>query len=284
MKLILGTVQFGLDYGINNRSGKPKKEQVHEIFDIAYSKGISILDTAEAYGNIHEIIGEYHRSRNFKFEINTKFTASDVSIDDQVNAILTSLHIDKINTLYYHSFKDFTDHPGLLKEISVLSDKGIIKYIGLSVYSNEEFAQAIACKEINVIQVPFNLLDNFNQRGQLLKEAKAAGKTIHVRSVFLQGLFFMPLDSLPLKLKPLEPQLTAIQELAKRSDLSMEHLCLAYAEGVNEIDHIIIGIDNSQQLIRNIDSCEQALDTALIKEINAIDIEETALLYPQNWN
>ena len=74
-KIILGTVQFGLDYGINNKEGRPTYETIKEILDLAHTKKIIFLDTAEAYGNSHEIIGEYHANSNNKFKVTTKFSS-----------------------------------------------------------------------------------------------------------------------------------------------------------------------------------------------------------------
>ena len=59
-KLILGTVQMGLPYGINNSTGKVSLEDSLEILDYAFENGIKTLDTAEAYGNAHEVIGIFH--------------------------------------------------------------------------------------------------------------------------------------------------------------------------------------------------------------------------------
>ena len=72
-KLILGTVQFGLNYGINNSKGKPSQEEVKKVLDFASDKGINNLDTAESYGDSYEVIGNYHKSSRSKFKIHTKF-------------------------------------------------------------------------------------------------------------------------------------------------------------------------------------------------------------------
>ncbi len=49
-KISLGTVQFGMDYGIANVRGKVDKEEVFKIMDLASSKKIGFLDTAYSYG------------------------------------------------------------------------------------------------------------------------------------------------------------------------------------------------------------------------------------------
>ena len=55
-KLVLGTVQLGMDYGINNSSGKPDQREAVSLLAAAYSKGIKYLDTAEAYGTAQQVI------------------------------------------------------------------------------------------------------------------------------------------------------------------------------------------------------------------------------------
>jgi aryl-alcohol dehydrogenase-like predicted oxidoreductase len=88
-RLILGTVQFGLDYGINNAQGKPHQEEVNNILNSAWQQGIRTLDTAYAYGNAEELIGQFHHRQNQRFQINTKFTSDQPgTIDSQVTESL----------------------------------------------------------------------------------------------------------------------------------------------------------------------------------------------------
>ena len=99
-KLILGTVQFGLDYGINNKLGKVPDQEVREILDQAYQRGVRILDTAEAYGDSQERIGMYHRSSSNRFEIVTKFQSAreldiSFSIKKRVLRDIETLGVEK---------------------------------------------------------------------------------------------------------------------------------------------------------------------------------------------
>ena len=68
-KLILGTVQFGLNYGINNTIGKMSEDKVFELLETAYDLGIRTLDTAEAYGNAHSVISNFHKQSKKRFNI-----------------------------------------------------------------------------------------------------------------------------------------------------------------------------------------------------------------------
>lgn len=283
MNIILGTVQFGLDYGINNRVGKPSLEQVFEMLDYASLQGVKILDTAEAYGNAAELLGEYNKSNPGVFLINSKFKKGNFSIREQLNHSLDSLYIQKLNTYFFHSFQDFKKYPELLHELVELKkEKRIIK-IGLSVYDNEEFKTSIENTAIDVIQIPFNLLDNFALRGELLQQAEAIGKEIQIRSVFLQGLFFKRLNEMPSQLSKLIPYLQKVNEIANLNNLTIEQLALQYAYSQPEIDHVIIGIDNIEQLKRNLAFTQETLPESITQSINKILVKEIELLYPKNW-
>lgn len=283
-KLILGTVQFGLNYGINNSSGKPALREVFKMLELAAKNGIEILDTADAYGNASELLGEFNKVHPGVYKINTKFKVGQQSIADQLLRSLLQLRVDSINTYFFHSYGDFLNNPELLTELGLLKEKGLIQKTGVSVYGNDEFEMALNNPGFNVIQFPFNLLDNRFQRGSLMKLAKKNGKELQIRSVFLQGLFFKPTDTIPEKLFPLKPYLKTVSDLAIEYSVSMENLALMYAFSQPEVDHVIIGVDNQVQLQKNLDALQLHIPEELIEIINKIAVRETGLLYPKNWN
>lgn len=283
-KLILGTVQFGLDYGINNPAGKPTKEQVFQIFEAAAKAGISVLDTADVYGNASELIGEFFASSSTRFKINTKFKVEEgKTITEQLQHSLGLLNTNTVNVYFYHRFDEMLEFPETLVELGKLKSQNLIKKIGVSVYGNDEFEIAVNTPEIDAIQLPFNLLDNYSQRGELLKQAKQKGKEIQVRSVFLQGLFFKELNNYPEYLSPLKPYMQTIQQIGAANNTSMEALALSYALLQPEIENVLIGVDTLEQLNTNLSHANTTLSAESISRINAIKVAETKLLYPKNW-
>lgn len=283
-KVILGTAQFGLEYGINNISGKPNIDEVFRIIKYAASHGINLLDTADAYGDASEALGKFNTIYPDKFLINTKFKSSNLSISEQLNISLKKLQTNRINVYFFHNFNDFIGLPSVLKEVLALKEDGKISKVGLSVYDNNEFRKAIDSDFIDVIQFPFNLLDNRLQRGELMELAKTRGKELQARSVFLQGLFFKSHDNIPSALTPLKPYLKQIKLLSEQHYLEIGKLSLLYALQQPEIDHIIIGIDNMLQLKYNLEIAGTKLDEEIIDNINRIEVKEVDLLYPKNWN
>lgn len=283
-KLILGTVQFGLNYGINNKEGKVSEEEVNNILRLAAKSGIKILDTAYFYGNAMERIGNFHRNSDILFDVNTKFKIDPVvTISEQMTESLTCLAIASVETYFYHSFSDYANNLGILDELEELREKSYFKKIGVSIYNNDEMLKCINDDQVDVIQLPFNLFDNNNLRGELIRAAKKRGKEIQVRSVFLQGLFFMNIADLPSKLSSLVPHLTEIQRIATELNISIAELALAYVKKQPYIDGIIIGVDSAMQLVNNFLATDFEMDDYCYNLVNAIKVKETALLNPQNW-
>lgn len=282
-KLILGTVQFGLDYGINNKSGKPSVSDAFKMLDFAKQNDIKTIDTADSYGTASKIIGDYLKNNPDSFWVNTKFKKSNIKIKKQLYNSLKDLNIDRVNTYFYHSFNDFLLHPELLGELKELKNAGLINKIGISVYDNEELKEAIVSETIDTIQLPFNLLDNYTQRGKLLKHAKLKGKEIQARSVFLQGLFFISPNELPPKLFPLKKYLKNIFDITSSEQITIEELAVQYAINQSFIDYIVIGVDNLEQLEKNLNIAKTNLRTETIHTIDSINVTEIELLYPKNW-
>ncbi len=284
-KLILGTVQLGTSYGINNHSGKPSRDHSLKILSAAQEHGIQFLDTANAYGDSQLLIKEFHSSHPpFKILSKFKFTNDNQDIRWHLDATLSQLGCEKLDTYSFHSFKDYaavTDHSLLLN----LKKEGIVENWGISIYSNAEFEAALSFDIIDVIQIPFNLLDNFNKRGELMKKAKSLGKKIHVRSVFLQGLFFKSFTEFPTFLEPLIPDIQNLHAIALRKDLSLHDLALLYPFGISEIDGILIGVDTLTQLLQNVNTLKNKEPSdSLIADVNAINCNRDLLLNPSNWS
>ena len=284
-KIVLGTVQFGLNYGINNNSGKLSEDEIFVLLDNAWENGIRYLDTADSYGNAIEIIGKYHHKTKNRFKVLTKFKIESLKqpIFEKVSNAIKILGIEKLHCYSYHSFNDYIIYPEIINELISLKSNGIIEKIGISIYSNEEFLRVIESKEIEVIQVPYNILDNDNLRGQLIRNAKKRGKEIHSRSVFLQGLFFMNHDHLPEKLRPLNKYLKLLNEFAIAEGLSISAIALNYVINNPLIDSILVGVDNVNQLLQNLSLIDATYYDSINSFAATISVKEISLLNPVNW-
>lgn len=285
-KLILGTAQFGLKYGINNSSGKPQEVEVLGLLKAAYNSGINVLDTAESYGNAHQLIGKYHQKcDNYKFKVITKFPHQirHNLIRSKVIDYLDTMYVNYLDVIMFHSFDSFRSNRRALEILQDLKSDGLIGQIGVSVYTNAQLEKLVNEDLITVIQLPFNLLDNLSVRGDLITRLKGKGKIIHTRSAFLQGLFFKNIDDNLSIVKALKPYLKTLNEITKRKGCSMEELALSYCIKQNNIDNVIIGVDSISQLNANIKAADYEVNEEVLKWINNIDVENSDLLNPSLW-
>lgn len=285
MKLVLGTVQFGLDYGINNSKGKPHQDEVFKVLNRAYELGIDELDTADAYGNSVEVLAAYRSNYpNTKFKIMSKFICEkNCEITAAFEISCKRLEIEKLDGYYFHRFEDFKSFNNF-DGVNQLKSQGKLGKLCVSLYSLEDLELAVNSPHVDLIQLPFNVFDRSREKIALLKKAKEQGKQIYVRSAFLQGLFFKDPDQLPPKLVPLRESLIKLKSLSTSYQISIEEICLKFLDEQSFIDKIVIGVDSSAQLESNIHSLNKKLPQELLTEIINIPVLHPELLNPVNWN
>ncbi len=274
-KLVLGTVQFGLQYGVNS-AGRPSEKVVKNILEEAAKGGITTLDTSSAYGNSEQILGEcVTHSENFK--IVSKYPKSETSVGEMFNCSLNRLRVNHLYGYLLHHFEVYKNNPKIWEDFVALKESGKVQKIGFSLYSPEELEPIL--KEgspFDLIQIPFNIFDR--KFLPYMKELHENGVEIHVRSTFLQGLFFKDRNALPEKLQPLKKYLLQLDDFSKETGLSISEITLNYNQQNPYIDGVLIGVDNVAQLQTNL---------ASIKEVPIdfeIEIKEQDLLNPVNWN
>jgi aryl-alcohol dehydrogenase-like predicted oxidoreductase len=284
-KLILGTVQFGLDYGINNSNGKMSEIDVFRILDFAHDNGIVYLDTAAAYGNAEDRIGRYLASKeNRSFKIITKFDLKQNPTPiESLESSLYRLNCDKVNTVMFHSFEDFNkSKPNDIKALLKLKGKKFDR-LGISVYTNAEIKKICDSNFFDVVQLPYNLLDNNNLRGEHLALLQEKNIEVHTRSVFLQGLFFMNPSEIKGKLSPLSKYIEQINQIASKNSLDLAALALGYSLSNNKIDGVLIGVDSLIQFEHNINLLSEKIKDNVFNEIDVIQVNELELLNPATW-
>ena len=274
-KLVLGTVQFGLQYGVNS-AGRPSEEAVKGILSEATKGGITTLDTSSAYGNSEEILGECIIPGE-GFKIVSKYPKGETPVAEMFNGSLKRLKVEKLYGYLLHHFELYKNNPKIWDEFIALKESGRVQKIGFSLYAPEELQFILDHKSpFDLIQVPFNIFDK--KFLPYMKELHDKGVEIHVRSTFLQGLFFKDRNALPEKLKPMKKYLLQLDEFSKQSGLSISEIALNYNLPNPYIDGVLIGVDNVEQLKTNLSSVKE---TSVDIEI---EVKEQELLNPVNWN
>jgi len=286
-KLVLGTVQLGLRYGINNLKGLVTNQESYDILSIANDNGIKTLDTAADYGDSEIKIGNFISKQNKKsFEIITKFSKKEgVGWKKSLNNSLKKMNVPNVDIIMFHSFEAYINAKNNNEIDSILKFKGsLFNKLGVSVYTNDELKMLKTDENIEVIQSPFNILDNENIRGHILKALKDDGKIVHTRSAFLQGLFFMEHSQIPRKLMDLISPLKEINNIAEQNDFCVGHLALQYVLSKDYIDGVLIGIESIDQLQKNIQWAKTNIPFGVLEKIDKkIHIQNSALLNPSLW-
>jgi len=281
-KIILGTAQLGFKYGINNEQ-QVKKDESFRILQYAHDNGIEYLDTAPVYGNSHSIIGEFQKSyKKRPFKIITKLPANTdyKNIINKVIEYKNQLKVETIDILLFHSISTYLKIKDCKDILSELINNKIVDKLGISIYEDSEVNFFIDDPLIRVVQLPFNLLDNYSLRGKTLQRLKNNNKTIHTRSTFLQGLFF---NEKILKNKELKININILNDIALKNKISVQCLALSYCLSQNEIDNVVIGVDSLDHLQNNIENSKTVINYESFKKINEIEIYDKDLINPSLW-
>lgn len=284
MKIALGSAQFGLNYGINNKNGKITDTEISKIFSYAKSVNINTIDTAQSYGNAEKVIGEHILETDFKIITKIVFNEAE-NINSLIIKSLNNLKINKLYGLLFHDFKDYLKNPALLDEIKRQKDKGKLTKYGFSLYYPEQLERLFEDGILfDLVQVPYNVADRRFEK--YFRELKEKNIEIHVRSIFLQGLFFINPNKLNKDLEPFGDFIITLNNISSKLNLGIENILINYVYRNALIDKMIIGIDNVKQLRANISELRAPITKDdylyLCETIDNVFIPEK-LLIPSNW-
>jgi len=285
-RLALGTVQFGLPYGIANQDGQVTRAEANDMLQLARARGIDTLDTAIAYGDSEVCLGEIGTQG---FNLVTKLPAIPESCSDaagwvreQVAASLARLGVSEVDGLLLHRPGQLLGQDGetLFRAMSELKEEGVVRKIGVSIYSPAELDALIPKYRFDLVQAPFSLVDRRLFNSGWLHRLNQEGIEIHTRSAFLQGLLLMPEASVPNKFAPWAQLLDSWHRWLSSNSLTAAQACLAYPLSFPEVDRIVIGSDSVAQLEQTVEAASQKY----LGDLPDISCEDENLINPANWS
>jgi aryl-alcohol dehydrogenase-like predicted oxidoreductase len=285
LKLVLGTAQFGSCYGVSNTSGQITNNEAKDILEYADNAGITMLDTAIAYGESEQRLGEIGVKN---WQIVSKLpgiprSCVDVSawIFESLTISLKRLNVEKLYGFLLHCPQDLLEKDGeqLYDTLLSLKQKGCIQKIGISIYEPAELDALCSRYQFDIVQAPFNILDSRMFDSGWLARLKKLGAEVHVRSVFLQGLLLMPKNEREHRFSRWSSTWSCFEEWLSESKLNSVQACLRYALSFPEIDKVIVGIDTLNQLK---EICEAA-DGPSPQVPKKLCINDIDLLNPARW-
>lgn len=286
--LVLGTVQFGLDYGVANTTGKPSQATVNRMLAIAFEAGVNALDTASMYNQAETVLGRAlgelgMRDRIFICSKARPHAAMAATPEEQITAAversLRVLGVERIGLYLLHGYQALP-YVGALHRKREAGDVGAV---GVSVYSVEEALGAIATPGIDAIQHPVSVLDQRFLRAGVLERAAEAGVAIFARSVYLQGVVTMAIPDLPEPIAELGTILTRLRDLT--GDLTIEELALRYVASLSGVTGVVVGMETHEQMERNLAAVLAGpLDGRLLEAVaDAVPALPDEIINPGLW-
>ena len=297
MELCLGTVQFGMDYGISGQK-QPSVEQAVEMLDYAVQNGINTIDTANAYGTAEDVVGAFLRKKTVpreslwiisKFRPNllddVKENAYYAVMKENLTNTLERLGVDYLDTYLLHSAR-YVYNDAIIATLNRFKQEGYTRKVGVSVYEVDEAQKCIERENIDFMQLPYSVFDQRMKAGGVFDLAKKQGNTtqIHSRSAFIQGLILMEENEVPDFLAKARPIVRKISEMCRKYEISRISLAMNYVKQEESISHLVFGVDNIEQLKENIEIFQEDIDRNVIREISRefSDIEADIVM-PSLW-
>lgn len=285
-RLALGTVQFGLPYGIANQSGQVSRLEAQAMLHMATASGINILDTAIAYGESETCLGEIGTQ---DYRLVTKLPpvpaeCSDVNdwVEEQISASFKRLGVMAVYGLLLHRADQLLGANGnaIYQAMQGLKNSGRVKKVGISIYAPGELDAIIKLFQLDLVQAPFNLIDRRLLTTGWLHRLKAEGVEIHTRSALLQGLLLMPISAIPNKFNQWRELLTRWHQWLALNNITPVKGCISFALSHPEIDHVIVGADNVVHLKQIIDAAASRNEAVIFPDLSCDDLN---LIDPSRW-
>ena len=284
-RFAIGTVQFGVPYGIANQTGQVSRNEVAEILDCARAAGLDTLDTAIAYGESEQRLGEIGVGQ---WHVITKLPAFPESCTDvhawvqkSVFGSLERLRAPKLYGLLMHCPQQLLGPQGnvLYRALVAIKDQGKVEKIGVSIYDPTDLDALCSQYQFDVVQTPFNIIDRRLATSGWLERLHQAGTEIHIRSVFLQGLLLMKEVNLPTTFNRWRPLWQHWQCWLDEQALTPLQACLGFVLAHPQIDRVVVGVDSLMQLKGILSN----VGTRFVKPPTNLMSEDMNLINPSRW-
>jgi len=293
-RLMLGTVQFGLSYGIANTTGKPSYETVRGILATAFEGGVNCFDTAANYGVSEEVLGKALRELGIgqRVIVITKIVhmakdysslrAVDEVVEESVVSSLKRLKLERLPICLFHAEENFRYYESLLK----LKDKGLVQYIGSSTMTVEATKGIVTSGYADAVQIPTNVLDQRFIKAGIFAETKKRNVALFVRSIYLQGLLLMPEEQILRELEEVIPVRRKLSSLAAEAGMNMAELAVRYVLGLDGMTCTLVGVETISQMEQNIAFFARGpLEPDLMAAVTSVVPElSDKILVPHKWS
>ena len=285
MKIALGTAQFGFNYGITNSSGKISLKDGKKILDFAKKSGMNTIDTAMNYGNCEQQLGKLGVKNWFIISKlpPTPNNCENISswISSKIDFSLNCLKVDHLGGLLLHRPDQLLKKNGRIIYDSLLNlkKKGKVSKIGISIYNPSDLNKINSQFKFDIVQVPFNIFDRRLLYTGWLERLKNDGVEIHVRSALLQGLLISSIKKTPFGFERWEFLWDSWRNWVNEKKLNPIEAALGHVLSYKDIDQVIVGVDNINQLSEII----SLKNSDHLRAPDYISTSDVKLLDPFQW-
>jgi len=282
-KLVLGTVNFGMDYGYMRSNSQLDKASAFEIIERALAEDICYFDTAQEYGQSEEVLGSFIGSKKAAhLNVITKILAAK-SDGDQVCESLKRLNIQQIYAVLFHDFKDYLKYPKTLRGLQESQRKGRLEKIGFSLYFPSDLEQLLSSNiPFEIIQIPYSIFDR--RFAPYFSELKARNVEIHVRSIFLNGLFFQDPKKLSDHFNGVKGSLEELRSLSQELEIPISSVCLNFVHQHELVDRLVVGVRTIRELVMNVGALSLSSQLVSHKEtLKGFACNDHTILHPHEW-
>ena len=278
----LGTAQFGMNYGVANTTGRTSDNEAFKILNYAKKLKINTLDTAKAYGESEDVLGKYFLNANEKeWDVITKVSSNYGDVINQIEQ--SHKKITKYpSAVLAHSKKDYLNEEFLNQLIS-LKEKKNTKMIGISIYDHKDIEEALSFYKPDIIQIPLSILDTRLFRDGTLFDLISNDITIHVRSVFLQGLFYLSDLEIKKKFPDVYDAISQLKIIANKAGITISELSLLWVSSLDFNGKIIIGVNSLEQLKKHGKTLQKKVNNEIFEEALSIKYKNINVLNPSLW-
>lgn len=281
-QLVLGTAQFGAEYGAMNTVGRLSDDGVSEVCAAAVRGGVGVFDTSPYYGDAQSRLGRAFSGAS-KPRYSSKFglDSADPDLSTMLRQTLADLQVSALEALLFHRVEDLRDPraSAACEALRSMRERGVVAQVGASVYDASDLEAALELMpDLDIVQVPGNVLDRRLLDHPRLIDFHRRGGTVHVRSAYLQGVLLAPAAGVPEKLSGLRPALAAIRTAASAHDVTLIELLLGFLKHHPVVDAVVVGALSAREMQQTI----MAWNEAAALDLDVPQVPD-ALLDPRKW-
>lgn len=279
MELALGTVQFGMPYGIAGSGAAVPQQEAAAILQCAAEAGVRWLDTASAYGDaesrLRSLMGRH------AFQVVSKLRPAPGDLQGAALTQWVGEELDRsrerlgesLRAVLFHRAEDLLGEQGrILWDAAARFAQGAQCALGVSCYDPAVLAKLCTLYPIQLAQLPGNALDQ-----RIARQPPAV--PLHLRSAFLQGLLLMPQEQAGKRLPAAAPALARWHRWCADRDLAPLAAALGIVKGLKSVTHCVVGAERLSQC----EAIVRAWQDAPVLHAPELAVEEGAVIDPRQW-